>query len=56
MKQDSGRDHYQQKCEACGHVASTVIQIGEPHGSNRISTSFICSKCRNNQRVEIKGS
>lgn len=46
---------YRQKCEKCGHVATTVIQIGAPMGSNKLATTFKCSTCGNQQRVEITG-
>lgn len=54
-EQDGRRMKYRQKCEKCGHVATTVIQIGAPTGSNKLTTTFNCSTCANQQRVEIAG-
>ncbi len=55
VEQDGRRMKYRQKCEKFGHVATTVIQIGAPMGSNKLTTTFKCSTCGNQQRVEIAG-
>lgn len=55
LEQQGGRMKYRQKCENCGHVATTTIQIGAPTGANIMRTTFKCSKCGNQQRVEIAG-
>jgi len=55
LEQNGDRMKYRQKCERCGHSPSTVIAIGAPAGANKLTTTFKCSKCGNQQRVEIAG-
>ena len=53
--ENGSRMKYRQKCDKCGHSPSTVIAIGAPTGANKLTTSFKCPKCGNQQRVEIAG-
>ena len=55
LEQNGGRMKYRQKCDKCGHSPNTAIAIGAPTGSHKLTTTFKCSKCGNQQRVEISG-
>lgn len=56
VKQDGMRVTYKQKCEKCGNVSSssTVTSVSSSSFSKTIS-SFRCSKCGNQQKIEIQG-
>lgn len=55
VEHNGRRMKYRQKCEKCGQLATTVIQIGAPMGSNKLTTTFKCSTNGSQQRVEIAG-
>ena len=49
---DGNLVRYQKKCEKCGYVDSSELKTGAVfstwHGS------FVCPKCKNNQKMTIK--
>lgn len=55
IEESGGRMRYRQKCDKCGHSPPTVVIIGAPPGANKLTTTFKCPKCGNQQRVEIAG-
>lgn len=54
IEQKGNRVVYRRKCEKCGDVSrcDTSTQINT--GSN-YSSQFTCMKCKNNQKIQIKG-
>lgn len=47
---------YKQKCEKCGNVNNTTTNTTAPStSSSRLTSSFRCSKCGNQQKIEIQG-
>jgi hypothetical protein len=56
LKQEGSRLTYKQKCEKCGNLSSSTISCGAPSVGSTLVTSFSCSKCKNSQRVQIKGA
>lgn len=55
LEKNSGRLICHQKCERCGHSPTTVLAIGTPTGANKLTTTFKCPTCGNQQRIEIAG-
>lgn len=55
LEENGGRIRYRQKCEQCGRSPTTEIHIGAPTGANKLTITFKCPKCGNQQRVEIAG-
>jgi DNA-directed RNA polymerase subunit M/transcription elongation factor TFIIS len=56
VKQDGTRVSYKQKCEKCGNVSnSTTTTSVSSSSSSKMTSSFRCSKCGNQQKVEIQG-
>jgi hypothetical protein len=53
VSQDGTRMVYRKKCESCGHVEPGTTSGSVPSGTLR--TSFVCSKCRSRQEIEIQG-
>ena len=51
VKENGPLISYKQKCDKCGNISSntTSTSIG-----NKLSTNFRCTKCGNNQKVEIQ--
>lgn len=53
VEQDgTGMFRYKKKCEACGYIPSGTISATHYDGKN--SSSFTCSKCGNQQKIEIE--
>lgn len=46
--------NFQEKCEACGEIQSGSNKISKSHGYSTYTSSFVCSKCGETQKVEIK--
>lgn len=56
VKKDGLRISYKQKCEKCGNVSnSTTTKSVSSSSSSKTTSSFRCSKCGNQQKVEIQG-
>lgn len=56
VKQDGTRISYKQKCEKCGNVSSSTTTTSVSlNSSSKITSSFRCSKCGNQQKIEIQG-
>ena len=56
LKQDGMRITYKQKCEKCGNVGNGTISTSAPSSSNsKMTSSFRCIKCGNQQKIEIQG-
>lgn len=56
VKKDGLRISYKQKCEKCGNVSSGTTTMTAPStSSSKSSSSFRCSKCGNQQKIEIQG-
>lgn len=56
VKKDGLRISYKQKCEKCGNVSnSTTTTTASSSSSSKSSSSFRCSKCGNQQKIEIQG-
>ena len=56
VKKDGLRISYKQKCEKCGNLSNETINTTASSSSNSKLTSFFrCSKCGNQQKVEIQG-
>ncbi len=47
---------YKQKCEKCGTVSGSQTSTTAPtSSSSKLTSSFRCSKCGNQQKIEIQG-
>jgi len=46
---------YKKKCEKCGNVEPGETRTSAPSKSSKLTSSFMCSKCRNQQKIEIQG-
>lgn len=46
--------NFQEKCESCGEVQSGSNKISKSNGYDSYTSSFVCSKCGETQKVEIK--
>lgn len=56
VKKDGLRISYKQKCEKCGNVSSSTTTMTAPSSSSsKTTSSFRCSKCGNQQKIEIQG-
>ncbi len=56
VKQEGLRISYKQKCEKCGNLSSSTTSTSAPSTkSSKMTTSFRCSKCGNQQKIEIQG-
>jgi DNA-directed RNA polymerase subunit M/transcription elongation factor TFIIS len=56
VKQDGTRVTYKQKCEKCGNISgNTTTTSVSSSSSSKMTSSFRCSKCGNQQKVEIQG-
>ena len=56
VKKDGLRISYKQKCEKCGNIGNgTVTASVSSSPSSKLTTSFRCPKCGNNQKIEIQG-
>ena len=56
VKKDGLRISYKQKCEKCGNVSiSTTTMTASSSSSSKSTSSFRCSKCGNQQKIEIQG-
>lgn len=55
-KKDGLRISYKQKCEKCGYASASQITTSvSSSSSSKYSSSFRCSKCGNQQKIEIQG-
>lgn len=53
---DDGRMlSYRKKCESCGNVDSGTVRTTPPSNGNISSSSYFCSKCRQQNQVRIQG-
>ena len=53
VEQDGSRSFkYQKKCDACGYLDNTRINVSK--GIGTLVTSFRCRECGNHQKVKIK--
>lgn len=56
VKKDGLNISYKQKCEKCGNVSnSTTSTSVSSSSSSKLTSSFHCSKCGNQQKIEIQG-
>jgi hypothetical protein len=56
VKKDGLKISYKQKCEKCGNVnSSTTSTSVSSSSSSKLTSSFRCSKCGNQQKIEIQG-
>ncbi len=56
VKKDGLRISYKQKCEKCGTIRNGSINTTVPsRSSSKYTSNFRCSKCGNNQKIEIQG-
>lgn len=56
LEQKGNMMKYCKKCERCGFVESNIkTNTQQPGSHGKLTTSFQCPKCKNNQRVEIQG-
>ena len=56
VKKDGLNISYKQKCEKCGNVSSSTISTTvSSSSSSKLTSSFRCSKCGNQQKIEIQG-
>ena len=56
VRQNGTNVTYKQKCEKCGDVSNSTNNINvSSSSSSKMTTSFRCSKCGNQQNVEIQG-
>ncbi len=57
IEQKGSQMKYKRKCEKCGWVNTSTVTTGSPMNKTNTTTSyFSCPKCRNNQKIVIKGS
>ena len=53
VEQDGSRSFkYQKKCDACGYLDNTRVNVSK--GVGTLDTSFRCHECGNHQKVKIK--
>ena len=56
VKNDGLKVSYKPKCEKCGNVGSSTTSITVPtSSSSKATSSFRCSKCGIQQKIEILG-
>jgi DNA-directed RNA polymerase subunit M/transcription elongation factor TFIIS len=56
VSQDGTRISYKQKCDKCGNVSSSTTTTSvSSSSSSKTTSSFRCSKCGNQQKIEIQG-
>jgi hypothetical protein len=56
IKKDGLKIQYRKKCESCGHVDNSTSSTSvSASSSSKLVSSFRCTKCHNNQRIEILG-
>lgn len=56
VKKDGLKISYKQKCEKCGNVGNNTISTSVSSSSgSKLTSSFRCSKCSNQQKIEIQG-
>lgn len=56
VKQDGTRLTYKQKCEKCGNVSNNTTTTNvSSSSSSKTTSSFKCSKCGTQQKIEIQG-
>ncbi len=56
VKQNGLQISYKKKCEKCGNLDNSTTSTSAPSTkSSKLTTSFRCSKCGNQQKVEIQG-
>lgn len=47
---------YKQKCEKCGNVSNSKTSTTvSSNSSSKLTSSFRCPKCSNQQKIEIQG-
>jgi Zn finger protein HypA/HybF involved in hydrogenase expression len=47
---------WKKKCEKCGHVDNnTISEMWSGGSSTKKTTTYMCPKCKNNQKVVIQG-
>lgn len=53
VEQDGSRSFkYQKKCDACGYLENTRVNVSK--GVGTLDTSFRCHECGNHQKVKIR--
>lgn len=53
VEQDGSRSFkYQKKCDACGYLDNTRVNVSK--GIGTLDTSFRCHECGNHQKVKIR--
>lgn len=56
VKQSGTSVSYKQKCEKCGNISSSTTTTNvSSSSSSKMTSGFRCSKCGNQQKVEIQG-
>jgi len=56
VKQNGLQISYKQKCEKCGNVGNNTTSTSVSSSkSSKLTTSFRCTKCGNQQKIEIQG-
>ena len=56
VKKDGLKISYKQKCEKCGNVGNSLTSSTvSSNSSSKLTSSFRCSKCGNQQKIEIQG-
>lgn len=56
VKSNGLKISYKKKCEKCGNISSSTTSTSvSSNPSAKLTSSFRCNKCGNQQRIEIKG-
>lgn len=56
VKKEGLKISYKQKCEKCGNLGSvTIITQVSSSSNSKLTSSFRCIKCGNQQKIEIQG-
>lgn len=54
--QNGSQMSYKNKCEKCGAMGNSTNTVSVPGPRQNYTNNFRCSKCGNQQRVEIVGA
>jgi hypothetical protein len=47
---------YKNKCEKCGWVSNSTVSGSAPMRNSTTTSYFMCTKCKNNQKVTLQGT
>lgn len=55
VSDDGSRIVYKGKCENCGSVSTSTVNTSSVRKGQTYTSTYHCHKCKNAQRIQIKG-